>query len=560
MTRVLFPTLRGFSPAWLSGDLAAAVTLAAIAIPEQLATARLAGMPPVSGLAAFVAGTLGFALFGSNRFLSVGADSTIAPIMASALAAVALGGSAHYAALAGFLALMVGLMLVAAGLFRLGWIADLLSVPVTTGFLAGIAVHIVVGQLPSVLGFEVTHGVLVHEIAELARRLGETRLVTVAIGLGVLGAVLVSERVSARIPGALVGVAASGLAAWLFGLRARHVAMIGALPAELPRPMLEMPTIADLAALVPAALALALVCIMQTAAVVQSFPSDSGGREDVSRDFAAVGAGSVLAVLGGAFAVNASPPRTAVVQQSGGRSQIAGLGAVAVVLGVAVLGADLFAFVPQAALSGVLLFVGLRIFRLRTMREIARKGGSEILLVVLSALLVMLLPVQEGITLAVVLSLIHGFYIVARPQCAVLARVPGTTVWADPAASGKAGETVPDVLVFAPEAPVYFCNARAVCDRLMAALTQAPAPCRLVVIDASGVIDVDYTGAAALAETIADLRARGVAVRVARLSEARAQDSAGRTGLLALLGAENLFLSVQQAIDAAGPTVSPAPG
>src|SRR5262249_41022702 len=192
---------------------------------------------------------------------------------------------------------------------------------------------------------------------------------------------------------------------------------------------LELPSWSELTRLAPMALIVALVCMMQTAAVVRSFPSDPAAPESVDRDFMAIGAGSILAAALGAFAVNSSPPRTAVVQESGGRSQAAGLLAVAVVAAGALLAAGLFAFVPVAALAGGVVFVGMRIFRFATMRLIYRRGGYEVLLVAVSAALVVLLPIETGITLSIVLSLVHGIYIVARPRCAVLTRVPGTTVW-----------------------------------------------------------------------------------------------------------------------------------
>src|SRR5215470_8641910 len=179
----LFASLRDYSPAWLSGDLIAALTLAAIAIPEQLATARLAGMPPMSGLFAFAAGTFAFAAFGGNRFVSVGADSTIAPIIAGALVALAVPGAVQYAGMAAMLALLVGIVLLLARILRAGWIADLLSTPVITGFLAGISIHIIVGQLPSIIGIDAIHGSLVERFSDVVGRARHFRGYTLAIGI-----------------------------------------------------------------------------------------------------------------------------------------------------------------------------------------------------------------------------------------------------------------------------------------------------------------------------------------------------------------------------------------
>jgi sulfate permease, SulP family len=547
---VLFVSLRGYALSWLSGDLLAATTLAAIAIPEQLATARLAAMPPITGLLSFVAGSVAFAAFGTNRYVSVGADSTIAPIMAGGLAVMASAGSGQYVAMVSLLALLVGLILLASFLLRLGWVADLLSVPVTTGFLAGISVHIIVGQLPAVLGIKVASGRIIAECAAILQQLPHAKPLAVAIGLGVFVGTLLAERLSARIPGALIGLVVSGVIVWLLGPSHGGVAVLGALPLTLPTMTLTIPDFQQLARLLPLSLIVALVCIIQTAAVVQSFPGDPGGREDVNRDFAALGAGSILAAALGAFAVNASPPRTAVVEESGGRSQLSSLLAIAIIAATVLLAATAFAYVPEAALGGVLLFIGVRIFRAATMRQIYRRGGWEILLVLASAALVVLLPIQTGITMSIVLSLLHGMYIIARPDCAVLSRVPGTTVWWNLPAS-ESGEREPGILVFAPGVPIYFLNAADIGRKLLVAIAAAAEPCRLVVIEANGVIDIDFTGSHILQQNILELRRRKIDVAIARLESERAQHTAARTGLIAALGADHVFRSVDDAIRAA---------
>src|SRR5436189_3450644 len=232
----LFRSLGSFRLADLPGDLIAGLTLAAIAIPEQMATARLGGFSPEIGFFAFIMGSIGFAMFGANRFLSCGADSTITPIFAGGLLLMAASGSADYQALATALALMVGVILILASLFRMGWIANLLSTPVTVGFLAGISVHILVSQLPGVLGLPAPKGPMLDRIFELVQQLGATNLYTLAIGLGVLAVVAGSEAISAKIPGALVGLVAATIAVIAAGLEAKGVAVVGAVPASLPMP------------------------------------------------------------------------------------------------------------------------------------------------------------------------------------------------------------------------------------------------------------------------------------------------------------------------------------
>lgn len=546
----LFISLTGYRLAWLPRDVTAGIMLAAIAIPGQLATARLAGLAPETGLYAFAAGSLAFAAFGFNRFMSVAADSTIAPIFAGGLAAMAAAGSPDYAHLAASLALMVGIILALVGLLRAGWLANLLSIPVTTGFLAGIAVHIVAGQLPPLLGLTPQPGDLLSRLFHLFYRLGEINPYTLALGAAVLAITLVTARISPRIPGPLIALAGAGLAVALFHLQDRGVALLGPLSAHLPRPALPpLPNHDQLGGLLPLSLTVAMVCIMQSAAVARSYPSDKKQPENVSRDFGGVGAGSILAGLLGAFPVDASPPSTAIVAESGGRSQMAAITAVALMAAVAFLAADLLAYVPYAALSGILFYLAIRIFRLGEMIHIYQRGGRELLLVVASAALVVVLPIQTGMLLAIVLSFVHSLFIVARPPSVVLARVPGTTVWWPPNPD-QPSEEEPGVLVFAPAAPINFTNAEHIAETIQRRIAEARTPVHLLVIEASGVIDVDYTGSQILQGMIADLRERGIEVALTRLADTRAQEDARRSGLIAAVGASKIFLSVEEAVRA----------
>jgi sulfate permease, SulP family len=543
----LFASLRDYSPAWLSGDLIAAMTLAAIAIPEQLATARLAGMPPMSGLFAFAAGTIAFAAFGANRFISVGADSTIAPIIAAALVALAVPGAVQYASTAAMLALLVGIVLLLARILRVGWIADLLSIPVITGFLAGISIHIIVGQLPSIMGIDAIHGNLMERFADVVGRARHFRAYPLVIGLGVLALSQLAERWNPRIPGALIGLIISALAVRLFALDQRGVAVLGALPIVPPALILALPSWDEITQLLPAALLIALVCMIQIAVVVRTFPSEPDGNEDVTRDFAGVGAGCILAALFGAFAVNASPPRTAVVKESGGRSQLSGLFAIAIVAAVVLVASGTFKYVPEAALSGVLIFIASRLFRAEIMRQIYRKSDWEILVVAASAALVVFLPIQTGVTLSIVLSLLHSVYVIARPDVTELARIPGTTIWwAVPPDHPR--EYEPGILVIALSAPVYFVNASYLRARLMEAISAKEEPSRYVIIEAHGVSDIDFTGSEMLQKLISELRGRGVDLAIARMSSERALATAQRTGLIEVLGEDHVFRSVEEAV------------
>ena len=544
----VFATLRGYRVGWFGGDLLAGLMLAAIALPEQLATAKLAGFPVEAGFFAFAAGTLAFALLGTNRFASVGADSTIAPIFAGSLGALVATGGTEYRELAGIVAIGAGAILVAVGFARAGWVADLLSVPVTTGFLAGISAHIVIGQLPSLFGIAKTEAPLILQFVDVIAHIGAANPYTLALGIAVLAVTLAASRVSERIPGALIGLVCAGAAVAAFHLRERGVAVLGDISVSVPR--FHLPLVHDVETLLkiaPLALVVAAVCALQTSVVVRSFPSNAGASDDPSGDFVAVGAGSILSALSGAFAVNASPPRTAVAKGAGGRSQMSGLVALAALVAIVAFFSHLAAFVPQAALAGVLIFIGMRIFRLGDMLQIARRSPGELNLVFAGALLVIVFPIQTGMLLAIMLSLVHGVTLVMWPPATQLFQVRGTTVWW-PRTGERDVMDVPGIVVFAPAAPVNFTNAEYVRQRLLAVVAQAPPPVKLVVIEASAVTDVDYTGGAILQTAIEALKARNIEVALARLMGAHANEAAERSGLIAAVGMDHVFLSVADAV------------
>ncbi len=540
--------LSGWTPKDLNGDLVAGVTLAAITIPEQMATARLGGFQPEIGFFAFVAASLAFALFGANRYLSAGADSTITPLFAGGLALLATTGSPQYVTLAAMLALMVGLIVALSGMLRLGWIADLLSVPVTTGFLAGIAVHIVVSQLPGLLGLPHETGETLARIGEIAANLHLTNPYCLALGLGVFLIVLIGERISPRIPAALIGVVLATLAVSLFGLADRGVDVLGALPNGLPSPGIPEISLDDVRGLLPLALLIAIVVMVQTAATSRSFASQEA--PDVNRDFVGVGAGSIASDLFGTFPVNASPPRTAIVAHTGGRSQLACLVAAAIVLALGAFGGGLLSNVPQAALAGILLFVAQHILRWQVFVNVYRQAPVEFALILITMAAIVALPIQAGVAIGIGLSLLHGVWSATRTQPIELQQVPGTSVWWPPVTPGP-GQ--PGVLVAAFQAPLSFVNADRFKRGLGALIDAKGKGLKLVVLEASNIVEIDYTAAQALIETIAHCRKAGAVFAIARLESLRAQEALSRFGIADLVGTQRIFHSVDAAIKALRP-------
>ena len=544
---VFCSSLRGYRRSWVPADVLAALTLLVIAVPEQLATSRLADMPPITGFYAFAAGTVLFALLGSNPQMSVGADSTIAPLFAVGVAQLAPAGSPQYVDLVGILAAAVGVLVALVWLLRLGWIAEFLSAPIITGFLAGIAVIIVVHQIPDLLGLAAARGSTVHQITNTVGHLGETNGWALAIGASVLAIVIAAERIDRRLPGALVALVASTILVAIFGHHGDGVAVLGNVAHGAPRFGLVGLSWSTLRSVLPIAWVVALVVVTQSAATTRAFADQGGYQVDVGRDFLGVGAGSIAAGLVGAFPVNASPPRTAAVAAASGRTQAAGLGAAAAIL-LLVPAAGLLKDVPVATLAGVLLFVAARLFHGRDLLAIARFDPFEFALALTTMLTVALFGVEQGIAVAVALAILDRTRLSARPQLHVLGRIPQTTSWA-PISSPSEPTQVPGVLVVLFATPLWYANAIHFHDQLQASLARASGPPRLVVLDAIGMSDLDYTGSRSLHEALDELDRKHISFAIARAGE-HVRNSLTRSGLLQRIGEDRLFPSVDEAVTA----------
>lgn len=547
----IVPTsLRGYRREWLRGDLLAGLTLAAIAIPEQLANARLTGVAPQAGFVAFVAAAIVFAVVGVNRVMSVGADSTIAPMVATAALAAGAVGTAENAGAVVLVAIMTGAILVAFGLARLGWLARFISRSSLTGVLAGIAVTIVVHALPAALGVEGGEGHVPQRLRALMENIGGVSLWSVVVAVGVLVVTLAGARISPRLPAALVAVAVATAAVWL--LHPEGVVTVGRIEGGFAGFGVAWPGWPAVAALALPALLIALVCLAQTAATEQATGELGalGGPEDparrLDRDITAIGFSNIAAGLAGAMPVNSSPPRSAALVSSGARSQISGLIAAAVVAVIALAAMGVVAHLPQAALSGILFYIATHLLQPGQWRAIARFDRVELGVAIVTAIVVMGWGIQAGIVAAIALSLADRIRREARPQSYVLGRVPGTSHWI-PQDVGVATETVPGLSVYFLQSPLWYANADAVVEEVRD-LVRAERT-RILVIDAAGISDVDFTGAQALSAIAEDLRERGIAVAVARASHLVRHDLAD-SGIENLIGAQRIYPTVAAAVEA----------
>jgi SulP family sulfate permease len=527
----------------LRQNLIAALTLTAIAIPEQLATAQLAGMPAGQGVAVFAAAALAMALACRDRTLSVGADSTIAPVIAAAVASAAAPGAAA------LMAAMVGLILLAIALFRLEGVARLLSAPVAAGMMAGIAAHIVVGRLPEALALDVAPGSVVDTLRAVwiqqdAARFEPLLLMALVTGLCLLGA-----RAGKALPGPLAAiVCAAGVAAWVDPSATLFPRSVGdSLSWGLTPPD---PSRWTILALLPAAIAAALLCVFQTTAVLRDGDGDTPALR--RNAFAATGLANLAAAAIGGFAVNASPPRTRILRDAGASSQWVGVIAAVIGVGALIAAPDILRRLPTAALAGVLTFVAIRIFPTAQLRALLAQSRAEAGIALGAMALVTLLPLEFGLPLAMLTSLLYATLPLFTAQVVELRPIPGTTIWwRRPDEACGCEDT--RVLVLGLTSPLSFANAEGVMSEIRAFVAGRRQRPDVLVLEGAGVLSVDFTAAERLKTLLGELGKIGLAVGLARVESERASEQLRRTGVLDALGPDRLFESVDQAIKALSP-------
>ncbi len=497
-----------------AGQVLAGVALLAIAIPEQLATSQLAGVPAFAAMIAFIAATLVFAVFGSNPIVSVGADSTIAPLFAVALLRVALPASSQYYDVVAATSVVTGVILVSVGLFRLGWLADFMSVPIVTGFLSGIGVIIAVHQLPHALGVSSSGESVVQRLASLSHQFGHVSAWSLALALATLVIMVVGEKINPRLPWALAAVMSGAVVASLLSLDRHGVQLLGSVSVGLPHWRLSWLSPHDWSVVVTTSLTLVVVIMSQSAATARSSADEIGVADDLSRDFVGVGMANVVTGLLGTIPVDASPARTTVTQLAGGRTKLVAL--------VAGLGALLLSplagearTVPLASLAGVLLFIAARLIKVSRLKSIWRTSRVEFSFALVAWLGVILLGVEVGLAIAVSLAILVQMWRAARPRMVEMGRREGTTSW-EPY-DAKAVERVDHVLALLFDEDLFFANAGVFRRELHDMMHKYPKT-RHVVLDAVAISDIDYTALATLSQIATDLANDHVSFSFARAS------------------------------------------
>ena len=497
---------------WLAKDIVAGVVLTTLLIPQGMAYAELAGLPAVTGLYTSVLCLTGYALFGPSRILVLGPDSSIGPMIAATiLPLIAANGDPERAvALASMLALITGAIVILAAVFRLGFVADLLSIPTQLGYMNGLALTILVGQLPKLFGFKTDGDNFIDDVHDFVRGVADGKTVGAALAVGVvsLGMILVLQRVAPRVPGVLVAVVVSILAVSVFSLTDHGVSVVGSLPSGFPPLTIPDVGFGDLSALAVGAVGIAVVSLADTISTASAFAARTGDEVDGNREMIGIGAANVAAGLFQGFPVSTSGSRTAVAEQAGAKSQVTGLvGAGAIVLMI-VFFPSLFRNLPQPALAAIVIAAALSLADVAGTIRLYRQRRVEFLLAMAAFAGVTLFGVLPGIAIAVALSVANVFRRAWWPYQAVLGRVEGLPGYHDlqehPAAEQLAG-----CVLFRFDAPLFFANTRAFRAAIRSLAATDPPP-RWIIIAAEPITDVDTTAADMLEDLDEALNARGI--------------------------------------------------
>ncbi len=537
----------GFLPADRSQaptDIVAGFTLAALAIPAVMGYTRIAGMPVITGLYTLLIPMAAYAFFGSSRHLVVGADSATAAIMTAGLVQLASAGSPEYVAYAGMLALMSGVFLVAARLIRLGFIADFLSRTVLVGFLTGVGIQVAIGQISGMLGVSGGGAGPVQELAADIQQLDQANPYTLAVAVSVLAIIFASRKINKKIPGPLIAVIGAILVSYLFDLAAHGVAVLGAVPSGLPK--IGLPTGVDLnlnvfSLLMPIAFSMFVVILAQSAATSRAYAARYFESFNENKDLVGLSLANFAAGLSGAFVVNGSPTKTQMVASAGGRSQLASLTTSVIVLFVLLFLTRPLAYMPEAVLASVVFMIGVELVDAKGMLRIFDERPVEFWVALVTALVVIFIGVEEGILLAILLSILihtrHGY----RPKNAVLRMDNTGRQYMVPVSWHS--QVIPGLIIYRFHHSMYFANSEHLSQEVLELVEGAEPPVSWFCIDAIAVDDIDFSAAAVLRETCTLLKSKGVRLVMAEVGGDILREL-DRSGLVDMIGIDGFFETI----------------
>jgi SulP family sulfate permease len=538
---------RTYPRSWLRPDLLAGITSWVVMVPVALAYAGLAGVPPEVGLTTAFAAMAAYAIFGTSRHLKVTASSTMAIMSAAVVVDLAAGDPARYLALTSALALIVGLMLVAAGVARLGFVADFLTKSVVTGFIFGLAITIVIGQIPKLMGVPSGSGSVPDQLRQIVAEIPDTNPYTLAVGLVSLVVILVLRVISRRIPGPLIALVIGLVAVPLLGLQAHGVSVVGEVATGLPSLSVPVVPLSTLPLLAVGAAGIVFLAVGESVGSGRAFAARHHYEIDADQELLALGAANLSVGLFGGFTTDASLSQTATAEAAGAKSQVASLVTAALILATAVFLAPAFANLPNAVLGAIVIAASLSLMDVGEMRRYWAWRRTDFLIALAALIGVVMTTVLIGLVIAVLLSVAFLLYRASRPYVASLGRMPGYRATFGDLLRHPDARPIPGLLVVRLDAPLYFFNANVARTQIRDLLrARTPAPHGLL-IDLAATADLDVTTTDMLFELVADLEAASIEVMLAQV-KGSVRDRLRRTGLMTRIGEDRLYLSIGSAV------------
>lgn len=539
---------KGYESRWLRGDVLAGVTVAAYLVPQVMAYATVAGLPPAAGLWAVIGPLALYVVLGSSRQLSVGPESTTALMTAVVLAPLAAHDPQKYAALAAILALLVGGLCLLGRVGRLGFLAELLSKPVLVGYMAGIALMMISSQLGKVTGVPVHGESFVAELRSFAAEAGHVHWPTVALAGSLLVLLLLLGRFTPRLPGPLIGMLLATAVVAAFSLQNNGIRVVGSIPAGLPVPGFAGVAADDALALVLPAVGIAIVAFSDNVLTARAFAARTGGNIDANAELAALGAGNIAAGLMQGFPTSSSGSRTAIGASLGSRTQLYSVVALATVLIALLTARGVLAVFPLAALGALVIYAAIRLIDIGEFRRIAGFRWSELALALLTTVAVLTLGVLNGVLVAVALSILDLLRRVARGHDGILGYVPGIAGMHDVDDYPDA-IPIPGLVVYRYDAPLCFANAEDFRRRALAALETSREPVQWFLLNAEANVEVDLTALDALDQLRTELAQRGIVFAMARVKQ-DLRNALVAAGLVEKIGEDRIFMTLPTAIEA----------
>jgi MFS superfamily sulfate permease-like transporter len=545
----LFQGLLPFNKSTLPGDIMGGVILAALGIPEVMGYTKIIGTPVVTGLYTMLLPIIAFAIFGCSRHLVVSADSATAAMVAAALTSLSfVANTPRYVALTSLVALVAGAMLIAARILRAGFLADFLSRTVLVGFLTGVGFQVAVGELHGMLGLpKMGHGFF-PQLFAVAQHASGIHASSVLISLAVLAIVVGSEWISPRFPGALVAVAGMIAASAWYNWSNRGIDVIGTVPSGLPHLGLPHFSWSDVGLVIPISFSCFVVILAQSAATARAYALRYRESFDQNVDLVGLAAANIAAGSSGTFVVNGSPTKTAMVDGGGGRSQVAHLTTATVVLVVLLFLTKPLGYLPNAVLAAIVFLIGLKLIDYRGMADIYRKSPREFALAAVTAITVVGIGVEQGILLALVLSLLGHVRHSYKPHTALILPDPAEHWRMDSVAPGKF-IAEPGLIMYWFGADLFYANAGRFTEEARRLVIESSSEVHWLAVDAGAITDIDYSAGEALKELREDLAKLNVVLALARVTDELHKDL-GRLGLVDIIGHDRIFASRSACVEA----------